>query len=175
MALETALACQHVDRVTKALKTNSGGGWEGHVQLALYWIQNFADLPRVRAAVKNLVWFTHIRVLRCIRLKRAYQHGNTPTLFLGIPALPKGALVEKQVMLHTGRFLVPVDDEIEVKTINPEVTAGKMRVSALGPMLTRPTIPRGSIESNCIGTLDEIRIREQCLPCDIALHSRRDR
>jgi diphthine-ammonia ligase len=34
-----------------------------------------------------------------------------PTLLIGIPALPKGALVEKQVLIHTGRRLVQDEDE----------------------------------------------------------------
>lgn len=55
LALETALACQHVDRVTKALKMNSGGGWEGHVQLTVYWLQKYDDLYSVREAVGSLV------------------------------------------------------------------------------------------------------------------------
>ena len=55
LALETALACQHVRRITEALKNNSGGGWQGHTQLALYWLQNFADLRHVKPAVADLV------------------------------------------------------------------------------------------------------------------------
>lgn len=54
---ETAMACQHVSRVIEALKNNSGGGWEGHIQLALYWVQNWQDLPHVKTAVGVLVRF----------------------------------------------------------------------------------------------------------------------
>jgi len=35
----------------------------------------------------------------------------SPTLFLLSKELPKGAVVEKQVLLHTGRCLVVDDDE----------------------------------------------------------------
>ncbi|KAI0682865.1 hypothetical protein BC835DRAFT_1409526 [Cytidiella melzeri] len=107
LSLETALACQHVNRVTNALKANSGGGWTGHVQLAVYWLQNFNDAVPVREAVKDM-------------------HGRAPTLFVGVSALPKGALVEKQVMLHTGRFLVYEDEETEVKTRQPVETTGEI-------------------------------------------------
>ena len=55
LPLETALACQHVERISRALKTNSGGGWEGHVQLAVYWLQNYDDVAVVREAIKDLV------------------------------------------------------------------------------------------------------------------------
>lgn len=47
-------------------------------------------------------------------------------LFLGVPSLPKGALVEKQVMLHTGRFRVPGEDEVEVLALEPSVTEGTL-------------------------------------------------
>jgi diphthine-ammonia ligase len=40
------------------------------------------------------------------------QDFEAPTLFLGIKSLPRDALVEKQVLLHTGRCLVvDADDE----------------------------------------------------------------
>lgn len=55
LAMETALACQHVERVVNALRSNSGGGWEGHVQLALYWMVRFGDLKHVNSAVNSLV------------------------------------------------------------------------------------------------------------------------
>ena len=55
LAKETALACQHVERVVRALQSNSGGGWEGHVQLALYWMVNFNDVVHARKAVASLV------------------------------------------------------------------------------------------------------------------------
>lgn len=100
LSLEMALACQHVDRVVKALQSNSGGGWEGHVQLALYWMVNFADLPRVKGAVRDL-------------------DAEALVLFLGVPALPKDALIEKQVIVHTGRFKGTEDDENEITSHRP--------------------------------------------------------
>ena len=65
LPLETALACQHVERISRALQTNSGGGWEGHVQLAVYWLQNYDDVAVVREAVKDLVCMLkvlHVRI-----------------------------------------------------------------------------------------------------------------
>ena len=38
LATEMALSCQHVSRITSALKDNSGGGWEGYTQLSIYWL-----------------------------------------------------------------------------------------------------------------------------------------
>lgn len=41
---EFALASQHVSRVTTALQENSGGGWDGHSQLTIYWLVDSNDL-----------------------------------------------------------------------------------------------------------------------------------
>ncbi|GJE84099.1 diphthine--ammonia ligase [Phanerochaete sordida] len=100
LATETALACQHAARVVQALQSNSGGGWDGHVQLALYWMVSFDDLPHVRDAVRDL-------------------DAEALVLFLGVPALPKDALVEKQVVVHTGRFKGTEDDENEIISATP--------------------------------------------------------
>lgn len=48
MSTELALASQHVGRITTALKDNSGGGWEGHTQSAIYWMTEPADLIHVK-------------------------------------------------------------------------------------------------------------------------------
>ncbi|KAJ6486394.1 hypothetical protein C8R47DRAFT_521061 [Mycena vitilis] len=96
LAVETALSLQHVDRVGHALSTSTGG-WGGHTQLALYWLANASDLSAVRQG--------HVTS----EPKRA-----SPTLFLEVESLPKNALVEKQVMLHTGRIPVPDEDDGEL-------------------------------------------------------------
>lgn len=50
LALEAALAFQHVHRVIDALKNNSGGGWPGRTQGVLYWLVNEEDIPPIRVA-----------------------------------------------------------------------------------------------------------------------------
>jgi diphthine-ammonia ligase len=50
LAIETALCFQHADRIKRVLAANTGGDWEGHPQLILYWLANVADIPSVRAA-----------------------------------------------------------------------------------------------------------------------------
>lgn len=50
LATETALSIQHVDQITDVLRSNSGGGWVGHTQVALYWLANVGDLPHVKKA-----------------------------------------------------------------------------------------------------------------------------
>jgi diphthine-ammonia ligase len=50
LAIETALSFQHVERVTNALKTNTGGGWNGYAQAVLYWIAKSSDIIHVKQA-----------------------------------------------------------------------------------------------------------------------------
>ena len=45
---EFALASQHVARVTSALQENSGGGWDGHSQLTIYWLVDSDDVTRLK-------------------------------------------------------------------------------------------------------------------------------
>jgi len=79
---------------------NSGGGWSGHTQANLYWLVNTDDLPHVKKA------------------HEVYQKENppldAPTIFLVVKALPKGALVEKQSLLHTGRCMITDGDDGEI-------------------------------------------------------------
>lgn len=85
--LETALCFQHCTRVLNALREGPGGGWVGHVQAALYWVSSPESLYYARQA-HGLV-----------------KEQNPPaTLYLTVKELPKGALVEKQVIGHTGRM-----------------------------------------------------------------------
>jgi hypothetical protein len=47
------------------------------------------------------------------------QRDATPTLFLVVRGLPKGALIEKQVLYHTGRGVSVDDDGDEGDTATP--------------------------------------------------------
>ncbi|KAJ6539476.1 hypothetical protein B0H19DRAFT_361581 [Mycena capillaripes] len=100
LAVETALSLQHVERVTQAISTNSGG-WSGHTQLGLYWLANASDLSAVKQGNS------------AVETKSA-----TPTLFLVVRSLPKNALIEKQVLLHTGRVSIPDEDDGELVVQN---------------------------------------------------------
>ncbi|KAH9951666.1 hypothetical protein B0H21DRAFT_185984 [Amylocystis lapponica] len=108
LALETALSFQHVERVVTALNHNSGGGWEGHVQGIIYWLTDTSNVPHVRKASQSHV-----------------QDTTAPTLFVVVPALPKGALVEKQALYHTGQCLDDDDDNDEVlRSVTPKFHQG---------------------------------------------------
>ncbi|KAI1795151.1 hypothetical protein LXA43DRAFT_1110751 [Ganoderma leucocontextum] len=99
LAVEAALSFQHVHRVVDVLKNNSGGGWSGHTQGTIYWLARKADVPPVRAA------------------SAAYAgDARVPTVFLVVPELPKGALVEKQVIVHTGQCDITEDDGMVVRS-----------------------------------------------------------
>ncbi|KAF8974438.1 hypothetical protein BDZ97DRAFT_23573 [Flammula alnicola] len=89
LATEMALASQHVARVTAALKENSGGGWDGYTQLSIYWLVQSKHLIHVKQG--------HLAV------KSSHR---SPVLFLVVKELPKNAVIEKQVLVHTGRCQV---------------------------------------------------------------------
>ena len=47
-------------------------------------------------------------------------------MLLGIPSLPKGATIEKQVVLHTGRYTVRDEEGIEEVVVGePTFQTGK--------------------------------------------------
>lgn len=63
------------------------------------------------------------------------QAPGTPTLYVVVAALPKGALVEKQVVVHTGRcYIKDEDGEVETHVQDPsrgEGEASLKRVTAI--------------------------------------------
>jgi diphthine-ammonia ligase len=130
LAVETALSFQHVKRVIDVLRNNSGGGWLGHNQTNLYWLTNVDDLPHVKRACKE-----HDNV-RLLSMKSHFeidkQQALVPTLFLLVKGLPKDALVEKQVILHTGRCFVNDDDD------EPS------------PQFRAPLVDRGTYSCSCL-------------------------
>jgi len=108
LPLEAALACQHAARVVKALRSQWGDVWSGHTQLALYWLSNANDLPRVQDPCSET------------------EDAGTPTLFLVVSALPKDALIEKQIYVHTGRFVLQDEDgDDEIRSVEPTMTQGQ--------------------------------------------------
>ncbi|KAF9569327.1 hypothetical protein CPC08DRAFT_653266 [Agrocybe pediades] len=100
LGTELALACQHVDRIAVALRENAGGAWDGHTQLAIYWAVNIYDIAHIKMG----------------HLKLQPESSQYPVLFVVVKELPKNALVEKQVILHTGRCLVVDDYDGEVSS-----------------------------------------------------------
>ncbi|CCL99449.1 uncharacterized protein FIBRA_01467 [Fibroporia radiculosa] len=110
LALETALSFKHVESVVDMLRSNSGGGWTGHTQNATYWLVNETDTPRIKAASSSYAKDAHAAIL-----------------FLTVSALPKGALVEKQVLLHTGQCsLEDEDGEMVLQHLVPEFQQGSL-------------------------------------------------
>lgn len=68
LGLETALACQHAERISESVR-EATGGWEGHAQLIVYWHSNVDHVMRARGALLD-----HVRLIRqasaklCLRL-----------------------------------------------------------------------------------------------------------
>ncbi|KAI0303257.1 hypothetical protein BC826DRAFT_903387 [Russula brevipes] len=85
LANQVPLVSQHSNRIVKALSSSACNAWDGHAQMILYW-------------------FTQEHHISCaIEAAQRLDRDATPTLFLEVKALPRGALVEKQVLYHTGR------------------------------------------------------------------------
>ncbi|KAG1907061.1 meiotically up-regulated 71 protein [Suillus fuscotomentosus] len=100
LALETALVFQHTERVIRA--ANTAGG---HVLLSLYWLVDYADTIHTRRACETFC-------------------EETPTLFLVVASLPRGARIEKQVLVHTGKFTVLDEDTFIQVSHTPEFVSG---------------------------------------------------
>ncbi|PPR07211.1 hypothetical protein CVT26_012644 [Gymnopilus dilepis] len=109
LATEFSLASQHVQRISSALQATSGGDWEGSTQLAIYWLTSFEELCKAKKG--------HL----------ALRRKDYPSLFLVIKELPKGALIEKQVILHTGKFHIQDEDDNEpiIKKFRPTLSCRK--------------------------------------------------
>jgi diphthine-ammonia ligase len=62
------------------------------------------------------------------------KEDDVPTLFLAVKSLPRDALVEKQILLHTGRVLVPdeEDEDTPVWTAQDPETRDQVFQSASG-------------------------------------------
>ncbi|KAK0242589.1 hypothetical protein EDD85DRAFT_811884 [Armillaria nabsnona] len=115
LALETVLSMQHVDRIVTALKENSN--WVGHCQATIFWL---AD-----ARYLDLVAVAH-------ELYEKHTGSKGPTIYAVIKSIPKDALVEKQVLFHTGRCLVrdEYDDEMISENQTPKFITGGVAFTA---------------------------------------------
>ncbi|KAG1752662.1 uncharacterized protein EDB91DRAFT_1103724 [Suillus paluster] len=120
LALETALVFQHTDRVIRV--ANNAGG---HVLLSLYWLVDKADVIHVRRACQKF-------------------GEEMPMLFLIVASLPRGARVEKQVLVHSGHFTVPDEDDegtfTEVSR-TPEFLSGDIHVEDATVATSTSTTP----------------------------------
>ncbi|KAK0206371.1 hypothetical protein DFS33DRAFT_1419360 [Desarmillaria ectypa] len=114
LALETVLSMQHADRIVTALKENSN--WVGHSQASIFWL---AD-----ASYLDLVAVAH----------ELYEKvsSRSPTIYAVIKSIPKDALIEKQVLFHTGRCLVrdEYDDEMVYENQTPKFITGGVDFTA---------------------------------------------
>ncbi|KAK2466309.1 hypothetical protein APHAL10511_001951 [Amanita phalloides] len=120
LGLETALACQHVERVSKCVSETTGD-WVGHAQLVVYWLSRLDHAMQVRQSIL------------CHKLP---QDEFACALFMVVKELPKGALVEKQVLIHSDRIrrVDPDDGTISLESRRPVFSEGQL------------TLPNGEIQ-----------------------------
>lgn len=140
LALETALVLQHTSRVIRAAPISSRNGDEGgfgecdsvgegtnvdsqggHVQLALYYLVDAHDLNHARAGVT------------------AAENPPTPTLYAVVTSLPRGARLEKVVVVHSGRCTLSdpdhTNDGTEFVERTPEFFQGDLPPTSLDGQL----------------------------------------
>ncbi|KAI9512204.1 hypothetical protein F5148DRAFT_1164787 [Russula earlei] len=96
LATEIPLVSQHSERILQALSTTS----DAHAQLILYWVTQERHISHAITAARRL------------------DRDATPTLFLAVRGLPKDALIEKQVLYHTGRGISAIDEEGDVTVVS---------------------------------------------------------
>jgi len=100
-ATEIPLVSQHADRIVEALlSNNSGDRNEGHAQVILYWLTQERHVSHAITAAQSL------------------DRGTTPALFLVVKDLPRGALIEKQVLYHTGRGFAVYDEDGDIARVS---------------------------------------------------------
>ncbi|KAH0587717.1 hypothetical protein H2248_006480 [Termitomyces sp. 'cryptogamus'] len=104
LAIEAALATQHVSRVIDVLRSTYSREWTGDTQLALNWLTDINGLNRVKSVISA-----------------SSKIPRSPSLYLVVKDLPKNALVEKQVLVHTGScaMLDEEDDAIVMHSCTP--------------------------------------------------------
>ncbi|WVW78164.1 hypothetical protein I302_100115 [Kwoniella bestiolae CBS 10118] len=130
---QAVLAVQHVGRIIDVLKSRNytGGGWEGWIESCVGWWArpSSGDGGGTREAVGVVKRGWEMWV-------RKTNQSQVPVLFVQALELPKSALVEYQVNVHTGRRGVDPsssstsseasvdDDEDEDENLKPSYTSG---------------------------------------------------
>ncbi len=112
LGLETALACQHAERISKSVR-EATGDWGGHAQLIVYWHSNVVHAMQARRVLLDLVRLFCLPNVVCAQFyyQKPSQDEFACTLFIVVKELPKSAMIEKQVVMHTGRiYKVDPDD-----------------------------------------------------------------
>ncbi|KAG9317438.1 hypothetical protein JVU11DRAFT_1638 [Chiua virens] len=144
LPLETALVLQHTARIIRAApnsglgdgseggfgvndsrsevdsgdvsrNANGEGGW---IQLAIYYLVHRADVDHVRKHVESV-------------------DGLTPTVYVVLLSLPRGARVEKQVLVHSGRFVVSDPDSSKEEEDEEELVVAKSPQFVQGDLLVQ--------------------------------------
>ncbi|KAG8973809.1 hypothetical protein FRC05_008228 [Tulasnella sp. 425] len=108
LGMESALAFQHLDRITTLTKANSGRDWSPIAQSAIIWTESAEHFDGARAA-----W---------AKYSEESQY-HIPSLFVACKTIPKSGMIEVQMLQHTG--LASLKDQetgmFEDKRVVPEV------------------------------------------------------
>lgn len=100
-AFECALSTQHVRRIVTAMQGGTGGGFKGHMESCVCWLSGPKAAFEARRDSVRLAW----------RAWLGKQAEVVPMVIVQVPELPRDAMVEWQIIWHTGRSEGSSDDE----------------------------------------------------------------
>ncbi|KIJ56701.1 hypothetical protein M422DRAFT_22862 [Sphaerobolus stellatus SS14] len=101
LSQELALSLRHVHRIVEVVKESSAAYKNAAIQGLITWLAHPEDL---------------IPVQRGMEASESIDISRIPTLFTAVKSLPKGALVETQVLLHTAQKDIVDDDDDDSST-----------------------------------------------------------
>ncbi|KAG8914151.1 hypothetical protein FRC00_000765 [Tulasnella sp. 408] len=106
LAMESALAFQHLDRITTLIKSNSGRDWSPVAQGVIIWTAGAEHFNGARAA-----WAKYVEVSSAV----------------AATAIPKDGVIEVQMLQHIGLSFVKDEETgmFEDKRIAPEASEGE--------------------------------------------------
>ncbi|KAF8529049.1 hypothetical protein BU17DRAFT_73260 [Hysterangium stoloniferum] len=96
LSQELALSMRHIRTIIDSIETTTENCRDSVIQGVFSWFTQAQDLPAIQEGMEASCTF---------------GKGAAVTLFIMIKSLPKLALVETQVLLHTGREELSEDDE----------------------------------------------------------------
>jgi len=94
------------------MKHSSTACWEGMTQCAIFWLVHDNHLVPIREGVSASKIVSSEAEVAPSNMPYVFQisPGEVPTLFVVVKSLPKEALIETQVLLHTTRKTLFDDD-----------------------------------------------------------------
>ncbi|KAF8517819.1 hypothetical protein JB92DRAFT_2904701 [Gautieria morchelliformis] len=111
LAQEVALSMRHARSVSNAMRHSSAVHWDGVTLGAIFWLACAHHLVPIR---------------RGVAASETFGSREIPTIFVTVKSLPKDALIETQVLLHSTRQTLANDDDEEEQQSLPRFSSGQL-------------------------------------------------